>query len=418
MSKLNRRDFLKRSAGAVALVLAPGLAGVRCGGDGNSELEEDTAVALDASEEIAGQDVAEEVAPEAPGTVHAVTGDQLSELFTMAAGAFSALGIGQGAFEGKSVFIKPNFVTMGLQWLGAPFNPNAGECTKPELAASVAEECLKAGAAHVVIGEGAQGTEWDWAALTFMDGSNFHGTANLLDAVNYLNATYGEGKVELSCLNKVDEWELVPSASPDETTKDGIYVARIYGTADHVISLPVMKTHQWALVTASLKNLFGLASLVHHGNGMSRCGLHLAYNHVACHGIEDAGVSGSFVDMYRWRKAMGKDDFAIVDGTVCLEGTGPHTPPINEGITIHTKERNAAGKYFLLAGRDYVAVDSICARLMNIEPTEVKALQMAGFLGLGEVEGAVLAGATVEDLKIPDWALPVMNTEEYFESMC
>jgi uncharacterized protein (DUF362 family) len=138
---------------------------------------------------------------------------------------------------------------------------------------------------------------------------------------------------------------------------------------------------------------------------------------VACHGVDDAGVSGSFIDMLRYRKDNGFKDYAIVDGSVCLEGSGPHKAPVNDGRTIHMKDRNAAKKYFALASDDAVAVDTTLAALIGFQVDDIKALRMARHLNLGATDRIELAGATLADLQVPDWMKPEILPESYF-SFC
>ena len=82
------------------------------------------------------------------------------------------------------------------------------------------------------------------------------------------------------------------------------------------------------------------------------------------------------------------------------------------------KDRNAIGKYFLLAGSDLVAVDTTVAGVIGIPATEIKALQMTRFLKLGEMDDIGIVGATLADIKIPDWLPPEMQSEDYFKGFC
>jgi hypothetical protein len=45
------------------------------------------------------------------------------------------------------------------------------ECAELEIVVAVAEECLKAGAAEVIVGDGSQVPRFDWGAATTLDGS-------------------------------------------------------------------------------------------------------------------------------------------------------------------------------------------------------------------------------------------------------
>lgn len=388
--RLGRREFLKTGVGVTAAVVAPTFLNLGCDKGG---------------------------ADSAP-TVHAIVGSELTELFDMGMQAAHAAGIRGTALAGATVFIKPNLVALGMEIFGCGYDPTTGECTKPEIVAGVAEQCLKAGAARVTIGEGAQAEAWDWRDVVFLPGTTIAETTNLGDFVASLNARYGAGRAELVCLHEADLWDAIPSSSSAGHLADGIFVGQAFARADHVISIPVIKTHQWALMSGAMKNLFGVASIHKHGNGISRCKLHTGYDGIPCHGEADAGVSGAFVDIVKWRREQGFQDFAIVDGSICLEGDGPHKAPVNNGLSIHMKARNAAGRYFVLASDDMVAADATIAALINIPWTDVKALRMAQFLGLGAIEDVVLKGATVEGLRIADWARPEIRPESYFKGFC
>ncbi len=388
--RLGRRDFLKVGVGATAAVVAPSFLHTGC----------------------------ETGDPAVVPTVHAVVGSELTDLYDMGMRAAQAVGIRGTALAGATVFIKPNLVALGMEMFGCGYDPTTGECTKPEIAAGVAEQCLKAGAARVTIGEGSQTDSWDWHDIGFLPGTTVQSATNLGDFVAGLNTRYGEGRADLVCLHEADLWDSLPSSSTKAYLADGIFVGQAFARADHVISIPVIKTHQWARMSGSMKNLFGTASMHLHGNGISRCQLHTGYDGVPCHGVDDAGVSGAFVDIVRWRKEQGFQDFAIVDGSICLEGSGPHIAPVNDGKTIHTKDRNSAGRYFLLASDDLVAADAMIATLINIPWTDIKALRMAQFLGLGAIEGVMLKGATIEELRITDWARPEIRPETYFAGIC
>lgn len=426
MKTISRRELLKRGAASLTAGLAlPGLLQAGCsgssGGKGDATTAEDVASTTDAVSEAATGDEGDAAgdgtaadAVQYAAIVHAVLAESLTELPDMGRKAAVALGFVDGALAGKTVFIKPNFVAIGMEVFGCGFDANTGECTKPELVLGVARQCLEAGAKKVVIGEGSQTMTWDWATVKFVTGNDFEGTTDLQAAAEWLKKQYGDDRVELICLNGADDWKKVPSASPHENVKDGISVARAVLEADHVISMPVIKTHQWALMSGSMKNWFGAASINIHGNGISRCKLHVAYDGVACHGLDDAGVSGAFIDIVKWRKVNGFRDYAIVDGSICLEGSGPHKAPVNDGKTILMKDRNRAKRFFVLASDDMVAADATIAGIIGAPVDTVKALRMAKHLDLGATEGIGIEGATLDDLKVADWIQPVIQPESYF----
>ena len=390
-----------------------GLSATRGTSDSNGAQDTSPLDTLDAA-----ADAASEIILPDTGVVFADLAAQLTDIPRLGMEAAKRLGITGSSLAGSTVFIKPNFVTFGLELFGVAFDPSVGECTKPELVAAVAEQCLAAGAAKVVIGEGAQKESWAWTEATFIPGNDIGGAVNLFEAVERLKGTYGDGKIELQCLNQVNEWLPVPSSSDADNVKDGVFVAKAFHEADHVISMPVLKTHQWAIMTAAMKNYVGLVDIYTHGNAISRSCFHTAYGGKTIHGVEDAGVSGGFVDIHKWRLDEGKEDFAIVDGTICMEGSGPHSAPVNDGITIHMRDRNAAGQYFVLASNDFTATDTICSQIIGIPERDIKSLQMCRNLQLGAMDKAYVHGASVDELKIADWKRPEPRTEDYFNPLC
>lgn len=356
--KMTRRGLLRLGAG---MGIAAG-AGATLAGCSSDEAEE----ARSPAEPALGQTL-----------VAAVRG---SDLAAMAREALEAVGgIGAIVHEGESVFIKPNMVTLG--WASIGRNPfSIGECTKPEILAAVAEECIRAGASRVTIGDGSQMSNFSWEYATTLDGST-----NLYQEVKRLNSRYGE-KVQLACLD-VDSpsWVEVPS----QTSLGWIAVSSLVAEADRVISIPVLKTHQWAQLTLSLKNFVGTTPLARYqaktDGTLPRIGLHLA------------GIEQVFLDIV----AGVKPDLAIIDCSVCVEGDGPSAGP-ERGETVDMRARG--GSWLLLAGTDLAAVDATAARMIGHDVWATRQLTMAYEQGLGEIreEAIRLDGANPKELRV-DW---------------
>ena len=161
MDKITRREFIKLSAG--------------------------TAVALGSPQVLLGCGNKKSVVEPSQinARVAAVRGNNLN---SMTRDALDALGGTQKVVsQGESVFIKPNFVS--FPW--AQYNNcfGIGECTKPEIIIAVTEECLKAGAAEVIIGDGSQMYTFDWKYAKTFDGST-----DLVQEAGRLGSKYA-GKV-------------------------------------------------------------------------------------------------------------------------------------------------------------------------------------------------------------------------------
>jgi uncharacterized protein (DUF362 family) len=131
--------------------------------------------------------------------------------------------------------------------------------------------------------------------------------------------------------------------------------------------MPKLKTHHWAGVTLSLKNMFGVVPGMVYG--WPKNALHWA------------GIAGSILDI---NSAVPIPQFAIVDGIVGMEGNGP-------------LQGQAKQSSVLVLGDDLVAVDATAARLMMIEPRKIEYLEMADrFLGNISPERIELVGERLE----------------------
>jgi uncharacterized protein (DUF362 family) len=124
--------------------------------------------------------------------------------------------------------------------------------------------------------------------------------------------------------------------------------------SDLLVSMPKMKTHHWAGATLSMKNLFGIVPGGVYG--WPKNVLHWA------------GIHQSIADLH----SLFPKHFAIVDGIVGMDGNGP----------IQGRPK-AAG--VIVSGHNPVAVDATCCRIMQIDPSRIGYLTLAGGLeGIAE----------------------------------
>ena len=326
--------------------------------------------------------------PCSPGDGAQVAVAQGTNLDTMTRSALAALGgIGTVVKSGDIVFIKPNMVT--LPWASASYNPFwLGECTKPNIVIAVMDECLKAGAAKVIVGDGSQMPRFDWSGATTLDGST-----NLATAAAQLASKYSV-PVQLACLD-VDSpsWIDVPVG----TSLGKVSVSSLVIDADKVISIPVLKTHKWAYLTLSLKNFIGITPLERYGWTDPQTG----NTRVLLHANDPGPVTGFgrlFVDIAK----AAAPDLAIIDMSIGIEGDGPSLS--SGGRTADMKQRH--GSWLVLASTDPVAADATAARIVKQESPYVdQTLKMAHAAGMGTICRAdiTLLGATLEQLEV-DWA--------------
>lgn len=121
--------------------------------------------------------------------------------------------------------------------------------------------------------------------------------------------------------------------------------------ADVIITVPVMKTHDQAVVTLSLKNQKGL-----YTDHYKR----LAHREALFEQVVDLNT-------------VLKPAFVVVDGLYCQEGLGPiFGIPVKMGL--------------VLAGRDMVSVDSVASSVMGFEPLEIPITRTAYERGMGEAD--------------------------------
>ena len=137
-----------------------------------------------------------------------------------------------------------------------------------------------------------------------------------------------------------------------------------------------MKTHHWVGATLAMKNLFG--SVPGGVYGWPKNVLHWA------------GIHESIADLH----SVYRRQFAMVDGVVGMEGNGP----IQGG---------AKPVGVLVAGRDPVAVDATCCRIMKIDPLRVAYLRMAAQSGAPLAEANIRqTGETVAGVATPFELIP------------
>ncbi|MBP1685304.1 MAG: hypothetical protein H6Q33_1447 [Deltaproteobacteria bacterium] len=229
--------------------------------------------------------------------------------------------------RGRRVLLKPNLVEYEA---GMMINTNS------MVIAAAIDALRRAGAGEVVVAEGPghrRDTEYLLAAS---------GLANLLQE---LRAPF----VDLN-LDDVRPTKLRSRFSGLEELSLPVEVLR----SDFVVSMAKLKTHHWAGMTASMKNLFGVVPGAVYG---------WPKNFLHAHGIEEC-----IIDL----TATIRPAFTIVDAVVSMEGDGP----------IMGQPRNTG---FLAMGTDLVAVDSTCARIIGLDPRKIGYLRVASqFLGNSE----------------------------------
>jgi len=245
--------------------------------------------------------------------------------------------------RGKTIVLKPNLVE---------FDPDGVINTNP-LVIEAAIDCFRTlGARQVLVAEG-PGHRRDNEYLLTASG---------------IYRVIKEHRVPYVDLNSDD---VRPTRLLSSFTKlEQLYLPETLYNADLLVSMPKLKTHHWAGVTLSLKNMFGVVPGSVYG--WPKNILHWQ------------GIHNSILDI---NSSLPVRQFAIVDGIVGMEGNGPL-----QGQSIDTG--------VLIFGEDLVAVDATAARLMKIEPKKIKYLAEAGeFLGNVNYESIEQIGESLERLQ-------------------
>jgi len=352
MHRTQRREFLKAGLGAAVALGAPWSTALRGA-------------------------PAREPAAKANAQVAAIRGGDLD---SMTRDALDALGGMRTVVDkGETVFIKPNFVT--FPWAKHNKCFHGGECTKPEIIIAAAEECLKAGAAEVIIGEGSHVKRFDWRDAITLDGKT-----HLVKEASRLGAKY-KGKVTLACLEADSPaWVEVPSKTPLRK----IAVSSLVTNADKVISIAVAKTHSWAQLTLALKNFIGITPLSRYAQLIANTW----WNRGTFDHSSPQAIAQVYLDIVKGIKPA----LSIIDFSICLESDGPSRG--QGGTTVDMKKR--LGSWAVLAGTDIMAVDATAARIMSHDTKKVKQLGMGFGMGLGEIreESIKIVGEKLDNLRV------------------
>jgi uncharacterized protein (DUF362 family) len=244
------------------------------------------------------------------------------------------LEIGTAEIRGKRILLKPNLI----ETLSGVVHIN----THPLMVRGAIEAFLKMGAASILVAEG-PGHSRD--ALLVLEES---GMADVLqeDRIPFVDLNYDDA--------------LVLPNQGRHTRLASFILPQTLAQVDWIVSMPKMKTHHWAGVTLSMKNLFGVVP----GNyyGWPKNVLHFM------------GINRSIMDI----TATVRPHFTIVDGIVGMEGDGPIMgTPRHAGV--------------IVMGRNLPAVDATCARIMGIDPMRIKYLA-----GANDILGPVTEDAIMQ----------------------
>jgi uncharacterized protein (DUF362 family) len=167
----------------------------------------------------------------------------------------------------------------------------------------------------------------------------------------------------VECLNLRHAPDKIKVKIPNGECLKEITVPRIV-TESAIISAAKMKTHMATKVTLGMKNIFGLLpdkfKAKYHAKGINKV-------------IVDINTAI-------------KPRLTVIDGFVAMEGRGP-----TDGSSVKMD--------LIIAGKDPVATDATCARVMGLDPHEISHIRTANQKGLGNIDDIEIVGSQIDEVK-------------------
>jgi uncharacterized protein (DUF362 family)/Pyruvate/2-oxoacid:ferredoxin oxidoreductase delta subunit len=167
-------------------------------------------------------------------------------------------------------------------------------------------------------------------------------------------------------------------AVPEGRATQQLDALKVFVEADAIICLPKLKTHDLALLTGAVKNLFGTVP------GIIKGTYHARFPAVD-------RFSAMLVDILVHYKPV----LTVMDAVVGMEGDGPSGgEPRHIGL--------------LLTSTDAVAVDVVASAIVGLDPRDVHTTRAAVRRGLttGRVEDIELLGSALAEVSVRGFKLP------------
>lgn len=258
---------------------------------------------------------------------------------------------------GQTVFVKPNLVVgprtmQGMNRLKS--EEILATMTDARVARAVALVALESGASKVMFGDIPSGGDsyatakgWGYEAV-----------------VDELNAKF-PGKAVLMNLNAVPYKYYKPKNTGGLALKE-YAIPEIFVNTDVIISVPKLKTHSFAGMSGSLKNI-GMGVPINSVYGQSKWGLpHRRLPEVVVDVCDIVKIS-----------------YTVVDAIWAMEGNGPALG-------------NPLAMNVIIAGKDPVAVDWTGCELMGIRGDSIGIVRLAKNHKLGTYEDVEIVGTPIK----------------------
>ncbi len=265
---------------------------------------------------------------------------------------FAQIGVTSDTFKDKKVVIKPNLVRRCEEAKGAT--------THSSFAYAAAKLALEMGAASVTFAESPGGI---FTQATIKNAYSF--------------ARFDKLASEVGAILNYDIGATTCEASNGVQTK-AFHILNAINEADVIINLAKLKTHGLTLMSAAVKNYFGVIP------GVEKFEMHARFP-------DKEDFSNMIVDLCHML-CQNKTTINIVDGIVGMEGNGPtNGTPKKMGVVI--------------ASQNPFNADVVCSKILGIYP-HVKITSVALERGYADPEpktvGEPIENCVIKDLVLPD----------------
>lgn len=255
---------------------------------------------------------------------------------------------------GLSSLLKPGAVIVVKPNAGHPFPPETSVNTSPEVVGAVIKELRKADPKEIILAE---------AAAVGCD------TLECFEISGIGRAAKEAGVDRIIDIKRESDLIKIPirDARSDMTT---VLLPRFLVEADHIVNLPIFKTHVAMVFSCALKNLKGVVQDKVHRQ------------------MHQTNLAKAMMDLWSVVRA----DLSIADVIRPGEGFGPHsTMPVDFGC--------------IVVGRDPVAVDATICRMVGLDIDKVPYFRPAHDRGLGNFneKRIEVRGNTIEEVYKKLW---------------
>lgn len=231
--------------------------------------------------------------------------------------------------RGSKVLVKPN--------IGWDVPPDRAGNTHPKLVARIIEQCLNAGAKAVSVFDHSC-DQW----------TRCYKNSGIERAVKDAGGTIVSGGSE-------GYYQTVEVKKGKRLTEAKVHELLL--DADVFINVPVLKHHSSSMLTIGMKNLMGVVwdRWYWHRNDLHQC----------------------IADFASFRKP----ELTVVDAYNVMKRNGPRGVSVGDVVAMKSQ----------IVSTDFVAADAAAAKLFGAEPNDIRHIQLAAQMNLGQIDLSALA---------------------------